>query len=194
MSMNVHAPDKRSKLLEALVGDTSEHVLALALACEPQLNRYFTRYSSSTGDETFRHAFEAELEDAFPATAAQFANSLAQRAIKKLDAIYASLPTSHFTRTLREHRRAVLHAAAVFEAIEGINFNSPVSPNIETQVLSSRKISQKQANHAWARGSSIDETPFQRMGVSRPQSLSEYNKLTEDLLVGQKEILQVSTL
>jgi hypothetical protein len=114
-----------------------------------------------------------------------------------LDAIYAPLPTSNFTRNVREHRCAVLHAAAVFEAIKGINFNSPVSPameNSETQIFPSRKISQKQAKRARARGPSIDDTPFQRMGVSRPQSLSEFNKLTEDLLAGQKEILQVSTL
>jgi len=197
MFMNVRAPEKRSKLLEALVGDTPDPVLALALACKPRPNCYHTRYSSPTGDETFRHAFEAEFEHAFPTTAAQFANSVAQRAIKKLDAIYAPLPTSNFTRALREHRCAVLHVAAVFEAIKGINFNSPVSPameNNETQMFPSKKISQKQAKRARARGPSIDDTPFQRMGVSRPRSLSEFNKLTEDLLEAQKEILQVSTL
>jgi len=122
---------------------------------------------------------------------------MAQRAIKKLDAIYAHLPTSNFTRALREHRCAVLQVAAVFEAIKGINFNSPVSPaieNNETQMFPSRKISQKQAKRARARGPSIDDTPFQRMGVARPRSLSEFDKLTEDLLAGQKEILQVSRL
>jgi hypothetical protein len=85
MFMNVRAPEKRSKLLEALVCDTPDPVLALALACKPGSNYCFTRCLLPTGDETFRHAFEAELEHAFPTTAAQFANSLAQRAIKKLD-------------------------------------------------------------------------------------------------------------
>jgi hypothetical protein len=36
MFMNVRAPEKRSKLLEALVGDTPDPVLALALACKPR--------------------------------------------------------------------------------------------------------------------------------------------------------------
>ena len=197
MFMNVRAPEKRLKLLEALVGDTPGPILALALACKPRLNCYFALYLSPTGDETFRQAFEAELEHAFPTTAAQFTNSLAQRAIKKLDSIYALLPTSNFTRALHEHRCSVLHVAAVFEAIKGINCNSPVSPAMEygeAQILPSKKISQKQAKRARARGPSIDDTPFQRMGVSRPRSLSECNKLTESLLERQKEILQVSTL
>ena len=197
MFMNVRAPEKRLKLLEALVGDTPGPVLALALACKPRLSCYCTLYLSPTGDETFRHAFEAELEHAFPTTAAQFTNSLAQRAIKKFDSIYAPLPTSGFTRALHEHRCSVLHVAAVFEAIKGINCNSPVSPATETseaQILPSRKISQKQAKRARARGPSIDDTPFQKMGVSRPRSPSECNILTESLLARQKEILQVSTL
>ena len=36
MFMNVRTPEKRSKLLETLVGDTPDPVLALALACKPQ--------------------------------------------------------------------------------------------------------------------------------------------------------------
>jgi hypothetical protein len=148
-------------------------------------------------DEAFRLAIEDDLEHTFPTTAAQFANSLAQRAIKKLDSIYAPLPTSDFTRTLHEHRCAILHVAPVFEALKGINFNSLVSPameNSENQTFGFRKMSQKQAKRARARGPSIDETPFQRMGVSRPRSQSECDKLIDDLLEGQKGILQVSTL
>ena len=197
MFINVRTPEKRSKLLETLVGGTPVPVLALALACKPRLIFYCTLYLLLPGDETFRQEFEAELEHSFPTTAAQFANSLAQRTIKKLDSIYAPLPTSNFTRSLREHRCAVLQVAAVFEAIKGINLDSPGSPSIESieaPIFPSKKISQKQAKRARARGPSIDDTPFQRMGVSRPRSQSEYNKLTEDLLAGQKEILQVSTL
>ena len=196
MFMNVRAPEKRSKLLETLVGDTPDPVLALALACKPRLNFYCTRYLLPIGDETFREEFEAELERSFPSTAAQFVNSLARRTIKKLDSIYAPLPTSNFTRSLRDHRCAVLHVAAVFEAIKEINANSPGSPtmeNTQVEIFPSKKISQKQAKRARARGPSIDDTPFQKMGVSRPRSQSEYNKLTEDLLAGQKEILQVRT-
>jgi len=196
MFMNVRVPEKRSKLLETLVGDTPVPVLALALACKPRSYHYCTRYLIPTGHETFRHDFEAELEHSFPTTAAQFSNSLAQRTIKKLDSIYAPLPTSDFTRSLREHRCAVLHVAAVFEAIKGLNFDSPGSSameNIQVQIFPSKKMSQKQAKRARARGPSIDDTPFQRMGVSRPRSHSEYNKLTDDLVAGQKEILQVSS-
>lgn len=36
MFMNTRDSDKRSKLLETLVGDTPVHVLALALACKPR--------------------------------------------------------------------------------------------------------------------------------------------------------------
>ena len=197
MFMNIRSPEKRSKLLETLVGDTPDSVLALVLACKPRSTFYCTLYLLLPGDETFREEFEAELERSFPTTAAQFANSLAQRTIKKLDSIYAPLPTTKFTRSLLEHRCAVLHVAAVFEAIKGINLDSPGSPSIESieaPIFPSKKISQKQAKRARARGPSIDDTPFQRMGVSRPRSQSEYNKLTEDLLAGQKEILQVSTL
>jgi len=196
MFTNVRVPEKRSKLLETLVGDTPVPVLALALACKSLSYHYCTRYLFPTGHETFRDDFEAELEHSFPTTAAQFANSLAQRTIKKLDSIYAPLPTSDFTRSLLEYRCAVLHVAAVFEAIKGLNFDSPGSSamgNIQVQTFPSKKISQKQAKRARARGPSIDDTPFQKMGVSRPRSQSEYNKLTEDLLAGQKEILQVRT-
>lgn len=196
MFMNVRVPAKRSKLLETLVGDTPVPVFALALACKPRSNHYCTRNLLPAAHETFRNDFEAELERSFPTTAAQFADSLAQRTIKKLDSIYAPLPTSAFTRSLLEHRCAVLHVAAVFEAIKGLNFDSPGSSameNIQVQTFPSKKISQKQAKRARARGPSIDDTPFQRMGVFRPRSHSEYNQLTEDLLAGQKEILQVST-
>jgi len=43
MFMNVCAPEKRSKLLETLVGDIPDPVLALALACKLQSNCCFTR-------------------------------------------------------------------------------------------------------------------------------------------------------
>ena len=111
-----------------------------------------------------------------------------------MDSIYAALPASNFTRTLLEHRGAVLQVASVFETLKGINFNSPISPavdNSENPIVGFRKLSQKQAKRARARGPSIDESPFQRMGVSRPRSQSECIKLTEELLVRQKEILQV---
>ena len=111
-----------------------------------------------------------------------------------MDSIYAALPASNFTRTLLEHRGAVLQVASVFETLKGINFNSPISPAVdssENPIVGFRKLSQKQAKRARARGPSIDESPFQRMGVSRPRSQSECNKLTEELLVRQKEILQV---
>jgi len=114
-----------------------------------------------------------------------------------MDSIYAALPTSTFTRTLLGHRHAVLQVPSVFEALKGINFDSPVSPaveNSENQIFGFKKLSQKQAKRARARGPSVDESPFQRMGVSRPRSQSECNKLTEELLVRQKEILQVSTI
>ena len=195
MFMNVRTPEKRSKLLETLVGDTPVPIFALALACKPRLSYYCTLCLLPTGDEAFCQEFEAELERSFPKTAAQFVNSLAQRAIKKLDSVYAPLPTSDFTRSLHDHRCAVLHVAAVFEAIKGVNFDSPGSSaidNAQVPIFPSKKISQKQAKRARARGPNIDDTPFQRMGVPRPRSQSEYNKLTEDLLAGQKEILQVS--
>jgi hypothetical protein len=196
--MEIRAPEKRSKLLEVLVDSTPIHILALALACKSRSNFSYTKVLLSKGDEAFRHAFEATLEYTFPTAAAQFANSLAQRAIKKLDSIYALLPTSDFTRSLHEHRCAGLQVEPVFEALKGIIFHSPVSLEIENsegQIFASRQKSQKQAKRARARGPSIviDETPFQRMRVSRPRSQSECNKLIEDLLVGQKEILQVCT-
>ena len=114
-----------------------------------------------------------------------------------MDSIYAALPASNFTRTLLEHRGAVLQVASVFEALKGINFNYPISPlveNSENQIFGFKKMSQKQAKRARARGPSIDESPFQRMGISRPRSQSECNKLTEELLLRQKEILRVSTI
>jgi len=191
------SPEKRSKLLETLVGGTPDPVLALALACTSRSHCYCTRTLLPTGDESFRYAFEADLEHAFPTTPAQFANSLAQRAIKKLDSIYAALPTSDFTRSFHEHRCAVLHVASVFEALKGTNFDYPVLPvtkDSETQIFGSKKMTQKQTKRARARGPSIDETPLQKMGVSRPRSQSECNQLIENLLAGQKEILQVSTL
>jgi len=78
-----------------------------------------------------------------------------------------------------------------------MNFDHPVSPaieNSEVQKFSFKKMSQKQAKRAQARGPIIDDTAFQRMGVSRPRSQSGCNELTEDLLIKQKEILQVTTL
>ena len=114
-----------------------------------------------------------------------------------MDSIYAALPATNFTRTLLEHRGAILQVALVFKTLKGINFNSPVSPavdNSENPKGGFKKMSQKQAKRARARAPSIDESPFERMGVSRPRSQSECNKLTADLLVRQKEILQVCTI
>lgn len=71
---------------------------------------------------------------------------------------------------------------------------STATENGENQIFGFKKVSQKQAKRARARGQSFDETPFRRMGVSRPRSQLECNKLTEELLVGQKEILQVCAL
>ena len=193
----IPAREKRSKLLEVLVGDISDPVLALALACTSRSNLYHTHVLFPAGDEAFRHTFQADLEHAFPTTAAQFANSLARKAIGKMDSIYAALPASNFTRTLLEHRGAVLQVASVFETLKGINFNSPISPavdNSENPIVGFRKESQKQAKRARARGPSIDEYPFRRMGVSRPRSQSECNKITEELLVRQKEIFQVGLI
>ena len=136
------------------------------------------------------------FEKTFPTTVIDFQGSSAELTIRALESFYSSVPTNDFSQRLYKHQRTFLLTTRVLDALSQTDLQSPNSPVTKrTEVASSKKTSQKEAKRARMKRPdlSIDDTPFQNLGLHRPTTPLEYDSIVEEIMDRLKGILRVRT-
>jgi len=126
-----------------------------------------------------------------------FQGSLAERTIKSLESFLSQFTASEFKDVLQEHQRVFLKISRALTGLNAMVISPPPSPvkeKGESGPGHRRKMSQQELKRARVKQPSMDETPFQILGIRTPESLQEYETTIESIMATLKNILGVSVL
>ena len=184
--------EKRDRLLDELL-KRKDSLFEVALACMLfKVHKVYT-FTGILDDELFRTALCDHLTQSFPKKVATFQNSLAKQTIRVLESFLSQFTTSSFAEVHQEHQRAFWKINQAFVGFESMAFSPPPSPVKEKGPGRPRRMSQQELKRARVKQPSVDEKPFQILGVPPPRSPQEYEEIIERVMVTLKSILSVST-
>jgi hypothetical protein len=166
--------------------------LPLPVCCSKSVS--YAHLPGILDDEHFRTVLFDHLKQTFPKKVATFQDSLAKQTIRVLESFLSQFTASPFAEVHQEHQRVFLRINQAFAGLESMTFSPPPSPIKEKGPGRPRRMSQQELKRARVKQPSIDEKPFQILGIPPPSSPREYEDIIERLLVTLKNILSVSSL